>query len=116
MPGGGTVAAAYGWLRASHRKLDEARSRPYRPYHAHDEIQKLEPDAPVPVEIEVWPTSVAFEPGDRLVLEVGSRDEPGFFFAHDDPRDRRRGIGLHPHGRPVRLAPAASDRAAALSP
>ncbi|HTM61244.1 MAG TPA: CocE/NonD family hydrolase, partial [Burkholderiales bacterium] len=32
-----------GWLRASHRKLDAKRSRPYRPWHAHDEIQPLKP-------------------------------------------------------------------------
>jgi hypothetical protein len=28
---------AQGWLRASHCKLDRRLSRPWRPYHAHDE-------------------------------------------------------------------------------
>ena len=42
-PAGSTIAAAYGWLRVSHRKLDPARSTPYRPFHTHDEIQKLQP-------------------------------------------------------------------------
>src|SRR5581483_6577959 len=32
-----------GWLRASHRKLDPARSRPYRPWHTHDEEWPLKP-------------------------------------------------------------------------
>ena len=32
-----------GWLRASHRKLDPAKSLPYRPYHAHDERWWLKP-------------------------------------------------------------------------
>ena len=32
-----------GWLRASHRKLDQEKSLPYRPYHAHDERQWLKP-------------------------------------------------------------------------
>src|SRR5213075_1327676 len=32
-----------GWLRASHRKLDPRRSLPYRPWHAHDELQPLVP-------------------------------------------------------------------------
>jgi len=32
-----------GWLRASHRKLDSERSLPYRPFHAHDEVQPLTP-------------------------------------------------------------------------
>ncbi|HKP59320.1 MAG TPA: CocE/NonD family hydrolase [Polyangiales bacterium] len=83
------IAAAYGWLRASHRKLDPQRSSPHRPYHTHDELQKLEPDAIVPVEIEIWPTSVVFEPGTRLVVEVASRDDEGVSpFLHDHPEDR----------------------------
>jgi len=36
-----------GWLRASHRKLDPERSRPYRPWHTHDELQALKPGQPV---------------------------------------------------------------------
>jgi hypothetical protein len=32
-----------GWLRASHRKLDPERALPYRPFHAHDELQPLTP-------------------------------------------------------------------------
>jgi predicted acyl esterase len=88
------IPAACGWLRASHRKLDPARSTPYRPYHSHDELQKLEPGAIVPVDIEIWPTSVVFEPGEHLVLEVASEDDPRMEpFLHNDPIDRkRRGI------------------------
>jgi predicted acyl esterase len=91
-PTGSVVAAAYGWLRVSHRKLDLPRSRPYRPHHTHDELQKVKPGEIVPVEIEIWPTSVVFEPGDRLVLEIGSKDDDstGFYFIHADPRDRIR--------------------------
>src|SRR4030088_1118124 len=47
---------AQGWLRASHRKLDAALSRPYRPYHSHDEGQRLQPGRPVYLAIELWPT------------------------------------------------------------
>ena len=83
-----TVAVAYGWLRLSHRKLDPVRSTPFRPYHAHDEIQKVQPGEAVPVEIEILPTSAVFEPGHRLVLEIGAHDDPRSFFQHDDPRDR----------------------------
>jgi uncharacterized protein len=42
---------AQGWLRASHRKLDEKLSQPYRPYHSHDEPQPLKPGAP-----SIWPS------------------------------------------------------------
>jgi len=88
-PGGGsTVAAGYGWLRLSHRKLDPARSTAYRPFHTHDEIQKVEPGEVVHVEIEILPTSVVLERGHRLVLEVGAQDDPRHFFTHTDPRDR----------------------------
>ena len=88
MPGGPRIAAAYGWLRASHRKLDAARSTPYRPYHTHDDIQKLTPGDKVPLEIEIWPTSIVFPRGHRLVLAVGSHDDPRTTFQHSDPDDR----------------------------
>jgi uncharacterized protein len=88
LPEGPRIAAAYGWLRASHRKLDPARSTPCRPYHSHDEIQKLTPGQPVRVEIEIWPTSIVFPAGHRLVLEIGARDDERTIFQHSDPRDR----------------------------
>ena len=93
---------AYGWQRVSHRKLDSARSTPYRPYHPHDELEKLAPGEIVPVEIEIWPTSIVFEPGERLVLEVAAHDEPRIApFLHDDPRDRvcAKTVSLHTGGR-----------------
>ncbi len=83
------IPAACGWLRASHRKTDPTLSTPYRPYHTHDELQKLAPGEVVPVGIEIWPTSVVFEPGSRLVLDVATRDDPGMVpFLHTHSRDR----------------------------
>ena len=32
-----------GWLRASHRKLDKKLTKPWRPYHSHDQKQPLKP-------------------------------------------------------------------------
>ncbi len=52
-----------GWLRASHRKQDPARSKPYRPFLAHDEIQKLTPGELYTVDVEIWPTSLAAPEG-----------------------------------------------------
>jgi len=94
-----------GWLRASHRKLDPALSTPYRPYHTHDERQKLVPGQPVALDIEVWPTSIVVPPGYRIALTVRGKDYehpgPGARlsnmknefkgcgpFLHNDPRDR----------------------------
>jgi predicted acyl esterase len=81
-----------GWLRASHRKLDETRSRPYRPYLAHDDIQKLVPGDLYTVDLEIWPTSLVFPPGYRLALSLMGKDFelPGIpgRILHNDPQDR----------------------------
>ncbi len=68
-----------GWLRASHRKLDARLSRPYRPYHTHDELQKLEPGKPVELDIEIWPTCLVVPKGWRIALSIRGRD-----YEHDD--------------------------------
>jgi hypothetical protein len=63
-----------GWLRASRRKLDPNRSLEYRPYHTHDEDQKLKSGEVVELDIEVWPTSVAIPKGYRIGLAVRGKD------------------------------------------
>jgi uncharacterized protein len=65
---------ANGWLRASHRKLDPARSLPYRPYHAHDEAWPLRPDEAVELDVEIWPSCIVVPPGYRLCLSVRGKD------------------------------------------
>lgn len=85
------VPMAMGWLRASHRKLDPARSLPWRPWHAHDEVQKLVPGEAYPVEVEIWPTCLVFPKGWRLVLTVQGHDfivTPPGRMRHDHPEDR----------------------------
>lgn len=97
---------AQGWLRVSHRKLDEKLSLPYRPYHSHDEIQPLTPGEVYEVDVEVWPTCIVVPAGHRIALTIRGKDyiypgEPGAAenshgrvwngvgpFRHDDPRDR----------------------------
>ncbi|MET7287419.1 CocE/NonD family hydrolase [Streptomyces sp. NPDC005573] len=63
-----------GWLRASHRKLDPARSRPYQPWHTHDELQPLTPGEACRADVEIWPTCVVAPAGYRLGLTVLGRD------------------------------------------
>ena len=92
------VPMAVGWLRASHRKLDPQRSLPHRPWHAHDEIRPLEPGAPTPLEIEIWPTSITLEPGQRLQLQLRTDDNDLHpQLTHDDPVDRRSATGATVH-------------------
>jgi predicted acyl esterase len=98
---------AQGWLRASHRKLDQEASRPYRPFHTHDELQPLEPDTVYELHVEIWPTCIVLPPGFRLALTIGGSDfarasegssegPPVFrgsaLFLHTDPDDRPRGV------------------------
>jgi predicted acyl esterase len=97
---------ANGWLRASHRKLDPARSLPYRPYHTHDEAWPLTPGEPVELDVEIWPTCIVVPPGYRLCLSVRGKD-----YAYEGPplvlegvKYSLTGVGpflhVHPQDRP----------------
>jgi uncharacterized protein len=68
------VPVGLGWLRASHRKLDPARSLPYRPWHTHDEAWPLTPGIPVELDVEIWPTSIVVPPGYSIALTVRGKD------------------------------------------
>lgn len=83
------IPVTKGWLRTSHRKRDHERSSAYRPYHSHDEIQKLSPEEIVAVDVEIWPTSMVFEVGHRLALDIEAHDGIGSgMYHHNDPDDR----------------------------
>jgi predicted acyl esterase len=69
-----------GWLRASHRKLDAARSLPYQPWHPHDEVWPLAPGEPVALDIEIWPTCIVVPAGYRVGLSIRGKD-----YAFDGP-------------------------------
>jgi hypothetical protein len=71
-----------GWLRASHRALDPERSLPWRPWHPHDRAEPLILGRVVPLDIEIWPTSVVIPAGYRLAVTIGGRD---FEFPGDGP-------------------------------
>jgi putative CocE/NonD family hydrolase len=74
---GQPVPVAKGWLRASHRKLDPARTLPWRPYHAHDERRWLAKGEVAECDVEIWPTSMVFRKGHRLRLDIQPRDGAG---------------------------------------
>jgi predicted acyl esterase len=65
---------ALGWLRVSHRELDEVRSRPEQPWHTHLREQRLKPGEIVPVEIEIWPSGTRFQKGEQLQLIIQGSD------------------------------------------
>jgi len=74
---GGPVPLTKGWLRASHCKLDEKKTLPYRPYHAHNERLWLTPGKPVECQVEIWPTCIVLKQGHKLRLDVQPRDGVG---------------------------------------
>jgi predicted acyl esterase len=101
---------AQGWLRASHRELDQGLSTAYRPYHTHRRLQPLTPGEIVELDVEIWPTCLVIPKGYRIGLAVRGKDyvykgpsggrlsymKNDFTgvgpFLHDDPRDRPESI------------------------
>ena len=97
---------AQGWLRASHRKLDKKRSKPYQPYHPHDEKLPVKPGEVYELDIEIHPSCIVVPAGHRIAFSVRGCDYvyPGGTggklsnmkneftgvgpFLHDDPDDR----------------------------
>ena len=71
-----SVVVSKGWLRASHREKDDARSTPLRPFHTHANPQPIEPGAVYAYEIEVMPFSNVFKAGHRIRLEIVNGDSP----------------------------------------
>ncbi len=69
-----------GWLKASHREKDPARSKPGQPYYTHKHPTPIEPGKVYPYEIEVWPTANLFKKGHRIRLDLSNGDSPAFDF------------------------------------
>jgi len=91
-----------GWLRASHRKTDPARSLPYRPWHPHDEKLPLKPGEPVEVDVEIWPTCIVVPVGYRIGLTVRGKDYEFDGTAADVPHASypMKGVGPFTHTNP----------------
>lgn len=64
-----------GYLKASHRELDEERSSPGDPHHPHTRAVPVEPGAIEEYVMRLYPFAATFQPGHRLVVEL-SCDEP----------------------------------------
>jgi hypothetical protein len=119
-PGASEPAApiAQGWLRVSQRKLDPEKSRPWQPYHTHDEQQMLTPGEVYEVDVEIWPGQVVLPEGHAIGLRIEGKDfarpRPGVlgwvrdfvmddvfhlniqtgsgFFLHNHPEDRPKNV------------------------
>ncbi len=102
---------AQGWLRASHRKLDTARSLPYRPWHTHDEKQPLTPGTTYALDIEIWPTCIVVPKGYRLALTIRGKDYvwDGAATTLSNMKNPMRGCGPFEHDDETDRPPAVFD-------
>lgn len=94
-----------GWLRASHRKLDPARSEPWRPVYAHNELLPVVPGDVYELDVEIWPTSIVIPAHYRLGLTISGHD-----FDNDLPGPLPKLYGVEQRGSSVYLHDDAEDR------
>ncbi|MTD55288.1 CocE/NonD family hydrolase [Amycolatopsis pithecellobii] len=59
-----------GWLRASHRHVDESRSTFWEAFHPHTHTSPVPPGAVVELDLTLLPSATRFAAGDDLVLEL----------------------------------------------
>ena len=69
-----------GWLKASHRAIDQNKSKPYQPFHPHTESITIKPNEIVEYAIEIRETSYVFKAGHSLKLIIKGEDSP-----YEDP-------------------------------
>ena len=73
---------ALGWLRVSHREIDESRSTFTQVQQTHQRQLKLRPGEVVPVDVDIWPSSTRFQAGESLRLKIQGND----IFRYDLPQ------------------------------
>ena len=67
-PDGKITPVSKGWLKASHRELDETKSKPYLPFHPHTRSVSVEPDNVYEYAIEMGATANVFKSGHKMQL------------------------------------------------
>ncbi len=93
-PDGSESIIEEGALRASHRALDPAKSRPERPYHTDTDPQPIEPNRFYDYDVEIWATAYELAAGHQLQLRLTSTDLPthlpgSIHFDRNKPQDTR---------------------------
>ena len=85
-PGGSQTIISEGALRASHRRLDPARSTAGSVYHTHTSPKPITPGQEYAYDFEIWPTAYELAAGHRLQLRITSTDFPTHFdgYVHAD--------------------------------
>lgn len=87
---------AWGYMRASHRALDEKLATDFQPVQSHTNIQKLKEGEIVPLEVEMYPHSRIWHKGETLRIEITGRFVKSDWF--EDPKvniESDNGDGIH---------------------
>jgi uncharacterized protein len=90
-PDGMEVELTRGFLKASHRRVDEERSDPWRPWHPHDAVEPVPVGEVVEYRIELSPMASVVRAGHRLKLSISAMDH-----AFWPPIDPELGTGHQP--------------------
>jgi putative CocE/NonD family hydrolase len=75
-PDGSEALITNGYLRASQRALDPAKSRTGVPYHTHVDPTPITPNVDYAYDVEIWPTAYTLAAGHQLQLRIVSVDVP----------------------------------------
>jgi putative CocE/NonD family hydrolase len=98
-PDGSTRLITQGWLRASFRYVDPARSRPGAPYLPDDRQLPVTIGLPTEFRMDIWDTAYTLAPGHRLRLWLSSADTP----THEPLTVAGRNLVLHSSDYPSEL-------------
>jgi predicted acyl esterase len=87
---GDPVPISKGWQRVSLRKInhDHPRHRAWRPHRDYfsSDVQPVIPGEVYAVDVEIWPTQVILQKGERLSFEISGGDTQGVgIFSHESP-------------------------------
>ena len=75
-PDGTEVELTRGFLKASHRAVDEARSQVWEPWHQHLESVPVPPNEVIEYAISLTATSNVFRRGHHIRLRIAGADNP----------------------------------------
>lgn len=75
-PDGKPTVVTSGYVRATHRTWDPARSEPGAPFLPNTEPAEVKQGARHKYRIDIWPTATTIQPGHRLRIEIASSDVP----------------------------------------
>lgn len=104
-PDGSRLLLSLGYLRASHRKLDKAKSKPWMPVNNHTKPEPVEPNKIYNYKFELAPISNVFKSGHNIEIEIKAMDQQYYSFTETASLPRLytsgRVAGPHPSAIPT---------------